>query len=80
MKCLHCKDLTRMFEFRLAGYVKACNAPFYAVSTELAASKLVDMERAKNDLEEHRWACTYPERFGVGKREADRLSTREVLC
>jgi len=29
----------------------------YRVSTQLAASKNVDMERAKSDLEEHQLAC-----------------------
>jgi hypothetical protein len=55
--CLQCKELTRVFEFKLAGYVKARAAPFYRVSTELAAIKQVDMERAKSELEEHRLAC-----------------------
>lgn len=29
----------------------------HRVSTELAAQKNVDMERAKYDLEEHQWTC-----------------------
>jgi len=59
MNCLQCNDLIRMFESRLAGYVNARAAPFYRVSTELAARKQVDMERARTDLEEHRLVCHF---------------------
>jgi hypothetical protein len=38
-------------------YVEALSAAYYRVSTELAAHKNVDMERAKSDLEEHRLVC-----------------------
>jgi len=34
-------------------------AAFYRVSTELAAKKQVDMERAKTDLQEHRSICPF---------------------
>lgn len=56
MKCWQCNDLIQVFRSRLAGYVKARATPFYRVSTELAARKQVDMERARGDLEEHLWA------------------------
>jgi hypothetical protein len=59
MNCLQCNDLMRVFELRLTGYVKARAAPFYRVSTELAARKQVDMMRARTDLEEHRLACHF---------------------
>jgi hypothetical protein len=57
MDCLQCNGLIRVFESRLSGYVEARAAPFYRVSTELAARKRVDMMRARADLEEHRLAC-----------------------
>ncbi|MGA2335912.1 MAG: hypothetical protein WA383_00100 [Terriglobales bacterium] len=38
-------------------YIEALSAAYYRVSTELAACKNVDMERAKSDLEEHRLLC-----------------------
>jgi len=38
-------------------YIQALSAAYYRVSTELAAYKNVDMERAKSDLEEHRLVC-----------------------
>ena len=57
MDCIRCADLERVFEFRLGKYTEARFAAFYLVSTELAAKKQVDMERARNDLEEHQLAC-----------------------
>jgi hypothetical protein len=57
MACLICKDLERTFELRRSQYIEARSAAYYRVSTELAAYKNVDMERAKSDLEEHRLVC-----------------------
>jgi hypothetical protein len=54
MDCLRCVDLEQAFEFKLSKYIEARSAAYYRVSTELAAKKNVDMERARNDLEEHR--------------------------
>jgi hypothetical protein len=59
MNCLQCNDLIRGFELRSAAYAKARAAPFYRVSTELAARELVDMERARTDLDEHRLVCRF---------------------
>jgi len=55
--CLICKDLERAFESRRSHYIEARSAAYYRVSTELAAYKNVDMERAKSDLEEHQFVC-----------------------
>jgi hypothetical protein len=60
MDCLECKNLEEVLESRLSQYVEARSAAYYRVSTELAARKNVDMERAKNDLEEHRLICVSP--------------------
>jgi len=57
MDCLICKDLERTLESRRSAYSEACAAAYYRVSTELAARKNVDMERAKSDLEEHHLVC-----------------------
>jgi hypothetical protein len=57
MDCLICKDLERALESRRSAYVEARAAAYYRVSTELAAKKNVDMERAKSDLEEHQLVC-----------------------
>ena len=57
MDCLKCTNLEQAFEFTLSKYVEARFAPFFRVSSELAARKMVDMERAKNDIEEHQLRC-----------------------
>lgn len=57
MGCLICKDLERTLDFRRSKYFEARSAAYCQVSTELAASKNLDMERAKRALEEHRLVC-----------------------
>jgi hypothetical protein len=57
MDCLECENLEEVFESRVSKYNEARSAAYYRVSTELAAKKNVDMERARNDLEEHKLIC-----------------------
>jgi hypothetical protein len=57
MDCLECKSLEEAFEARFEKYNEARSAAYFRVSTELAAKKNVDMERARNDLEEHQLIC-----------------------
>ena len=57
MDCLECKNLEDAFESSRGQYNEARSAAYYRVSTELAAKKNVDMERARNDLEEHQLIC-----------------------
>lgn len=57
MDCVKCRELRQTFEFKLGRYIEARAAAYYRVSTELAAHKNVDMERARNDLEEHQFVC-----------------------
>lgn len=64
MDCLICKDLELTLDFRCSKYFEARSAPYYQVSTELAAQKNVDMERAKSDLEEHQLTCVFPPGHG----------------
>ena len=59
MTCLICKDLERTLDYKRSKYFEARSAAYYQVSTELAAQKNVDMERAKSDLEEHQLTCVY---------------------
>jgi hypothetical protein len=59
MTCLICKDLGRTLDFRRSKYFEARSAAYYKVSTELAAHKLVDMERVKTDLEQHLLTCVF---------------------
>jgi hypothetical protein len=57
MDCSICIALERAFESRRNKYIATRSAAFFRVSTQLAAQKNVDMERAKSDLEEHRLVC-----------------------
>ncbi len=57
MDCLECKNLEQAFESGLSQYNEARSAAYYRVSTELAAKKNVDMERTRNELEEHQLIC-----------------------
>jgi hypothetical protein len=57
MNCSVCDDLHRAFQRTHSGYIDACTAAFYRVSTEIAAIKHIAMERAKNDLYEHQLDC-----------------------
>jgi hypothetical protein len=59
MNCLHCTELVRTLRFTQSKYVDARGAPFFVVSTEVAASRQVDMERAKSDLYEHQAGCSF---------------------
>ena len=57
MNCLMCKDLMRVLESASTDYKLARLAPFFRVSTEIAAKGLVDMERAKIAMSEHLLYC-----------------------
>jgi hypothetical protein len=55
--CLECQNLSRVYESKLTKYLAARSAVLYRISTEFAAKQQVDMERAKNDMEEHQLTC-----------------------
>ncbi len=57
--CPECESLNRTFESRLTGYLAARSAALYRISTEFAAKQQVDMERARNDMEEHLSICSF---------------------
>jgi hypothetical protein len=59
MNCLTCKNLERALESRRSEYVEARSSAYYQVTTEFAAHKNVDKERAKSNLEEHRLVCSF---------------------
>jgi hypothetical protein len=58
MNCLICKNLERALESRRSEYTEARSSAYYQVTTEFAAHKNVDKERAKSNLEEHQLVCT----------------------
>jgi hypothetical protein len=83
MDCTICKDLERALESRRSEYMEARSAAYYQVSTELAALKNVDMERAKGDLEEHRLVCLSPDQrspelFAEDERLIEYLQKRHL--
>jgi len=57
LNCLQCTDLSRTFKSAHVKYVAARSADFYRISTEIAAKKQVDMERARIDLQDHQVRC-----------------------
>lgn len=57
VECSMCRDMERALEHKRSQYLEARSAAYYRVSTELAAYKNVEMERAKSDLEEHQSVC-----------------------
>jgi hypothetical protein len=59
MECAMCRELEHVFELKLTQYVEARASVYYRVSTELAARRNVDMERSKNDWEEHQMVCAW---------------------
>jgi hypothetical protein len=57
MHCPRCRDLERAYEAGLNEYVEARSSACSRVCTKLAARKNVEMERARYELEEHRFVC-----------------------
>ena len=58
MNCLICKNLERVLKSRRSEYAEARSSAYYQVTTEFAAHKNVDKERAKSNLEDHQLVCT----------------------
>jgi hypothetical protein len=58
MSCSICDYLERTYQTLLGEYIEARSSVRYLVSTQLAAQKNVDMERARYELEEHRRICS----------------------
>jgi RNA-splicing ligase RtcB len=57
MNCPTCRDLERAYEAAFSEYIEACSSASFSVSSKAAASKNVDMERTRYELEEHRRVC-----------------------
>lgn len=57
MSCLRCQDLERAIEVKQREYSEALASAYYRVSRRFAAYASVELERARNELEEHRWVC-----------------------
>jgi hypothetical protein len=63
--CRECENLNRVYGSKLAKYRAARSAVLYRINTEFAAKQQVDMERAKNEMEEHLLTCPSPARRGA---------------
>ena len=59
MPCPTCRNLEVAFEAKRSEYIEAASGAFYRVSKRYAAYVNVEMERAKEELEEHRLVCFY---------------------
>jgi hypothetical protein len=57
MSCIRCQDLERALEARHSEYIVALDSAYYRVSTKLVAYIRVELENARNELEEHRSVC-----------------------
>jgi hypothetical protein len=57
MDCPICRDLERAFEATRGEYIQARLSACHRVCPKFAAHKNVDMERARYELEEHRFVC-----------------------
>jgi hypothetical protein len=57
MSCLRCQNLERALEIRQREYIEALASVYCRVSRKFAAYTSVELERARNELEEHRSVC-----------------------
>jgi hypothetical protein len=57
--CSICRKLEQAYEAVLGEYNEARSSAGYRISTRLAARKNVEMERAREELEEHRSRCAF---------------------
>jgi hypothetical protein len=80
MECPICRDQERAYQARLSEYTEARSAACYQVSKRVAAFKNVEMERAKNDLEEHRLVCVSAIRVLASLSERDVSTTLRQLA
>jgi len=59
MSCVRCRDLERALEVRQTEYSDALASAYYRISRKFAAYVSVELERARNELEEHRSICNF---------------------
>lgn len=59
MGCIRCQDLERALDALQIEYSAALESSYYRVSRKFAAYARVELENARNELEEHRLVCTF---------------------
>jgi len=57
MNCPICRDLERAYEAAFSEYIEVRSSAWFSLSSDVAASKRVDLERMRYELEEHRFVC-----------------------
>jgi hypothetical protein len=57
MKCERCQELEQAVQAMQGDYGEALASAFYRVNRKFAAYKSVELERARNELDEHRLVC-----------------------
>lgn len=80
MQCPICRDLKRAYDAGFSKYLEARSSATYRFSTELAAYKNVEMERAKSALEEHRRVCVSCDRVIAFLPERERSVSLSQLA
>jgi hypothetical protein len=73
LDCAKCRDLDRAFRFKVAKYVEACSSPFDEVSIELTTRNRIDMQGAKDEMEEHLLKC-------LDATKSERLDQVPIRC
>lgn len=64
MPCLTCRNLELALESQRSRYLEATAQASNKISTRLAAYHYVEMQRARNDLEEHGSICVFASNAG----------------
>lgn len=83
MDCLLCKELSRLVDRSSSEYRDSRSSSFYQVSTEIAAMRQVEMERAKTNLQEHQLICDSSPRirtFSLVRFHGPALSVRQMVA
>jgi hypothetical protein len=75
MDCSVCRELKRAYETGLSEYEAARGSAYYRISTKIAASKQVDMERARYELEVHQLVCDSTVKASAPLVEQDRSAS-----
>jgi hypothetical protein len=79
MNCMICQSLERAYEAAFSEYMEARSSAWFSVSSNVAASKNVDMERTRYELEEHRLVCVSAFRTVPRPAKAERVYELESL-
>lgn len=57
MRCPRCHELERALQVKRGDYNEALASAYHRVNRKFAAYESVELERARNELEEHRHVC-----------------------